>query len=86
MKFSEFAKKQVEKEPLKSEENIESSYEKLQGMSQDQLMNELFSTVKEQKGNGSFDFNALKSGVESMKGYMDEQTYENINNLLKGLK
>ena len=81
--FSKFKTKNDNKE---SEQNIREKYDIYKDMSKTQLNQELFKEVARQKENGSFDYNALEGMVESLRGVMPQQDYENIRRMLESLK
>jgi len=83
MKLSDYIKSRPEE---KAEEKVQTTYEELKNLSNDELTSRLYSEVAKQKSNGTFDYNMLNNSIESIKGYMPTETYENIKRMLESLK
>ncbi len=88
MNFSNFTKQKISKtsENINNEEGIKDKYQKYSNMDSGQLMNELLSTVNNQKKDGTFDFDSLSNTLDSIKTSMPQETYENVKRLLNQIK
>lgn len=92
--LSEYAKnyKPSEHTPLSKEEKndikekLEQTYHDYKDLSQDELLEELFKKSKEQKENGTFDYNSLKNTVDMISNYLNENQKNKIYSLLESLK
>ena len=91
--FSDFAKNFKPSEgdkkfdqQKKVEENVNSTYEKYKDFSKDQLMSELLKKTSEQKENGEFDYETLKSQVDMLSSYLSEEQKNNMYSLLEKIK
>ena len=84
MNFSDYLK--IQGQSQKVEDDLMQEYDKLKDLSGDELNKRLFDEVKKQKREGTFDFDSLNQSVESVKGYMSEETYKNIKGILETLK
>ena len=82
--FSEFCNEQ--KSSAMQEENVKNAYEELKDMNYDELTERLYRQVREQKENGTFDFESLSSSVENIKPFISNETYFNMKNMLEKLK
>ena len=82
MKLSEMEKV----EQSSNEQELKEDIEKLQGLSEQELMQRLLGEVSSQKSQGKFDYEGLRQTVESMKSYMPEALYQNIMQTLESLK
>lgn len=87
----EFHKEKVEEfknnENIKvQEELLKEKYDQLKDKDESQLMSELLSEVSKQKQNGSFDYNNLKSTVDSLGGFLSEEQKSKIDNILESIK
>lgn len=69
-----------------SEQDLRDKFDYYKNMNQQQLNSELFSEVARQKANGTFDFNKLSQMVESLRGSLPEQDYNNIKRILESLR
>ena len=91
MNFSDFTKqkmkedKKEEKKKL-TEEDARRTYEELKDLNNDELTNRLYEEVRKQKADGSFNYDMLSDSVESIRGFLDPGTYENIRKLLETLR
>ena len=68
------------------EQDLKENLEKLQGLSQEELMKRLLSEVALQKSQGKFDYEGLRQTVENMRRYMPDELYQNILQTLESLK
>lgn len=68
------------------EQQLREKYETYKNMNQSQLQSSLFQEVARQKASGTFDFNALSNMVESMRGSLSENEYNNIKRILESLR
>ena len=76
-------------ENSKNEENsnvLNETYEELKNASTDELMKRLQSEVKKQKVDGTFDIENIKDNIDKIKGYLPQDTYQNMLNILDSLK
>lgn len=80
-KFSQFTGKTQSRE-----EQIKDKFDQYKDMSHDQLQSTLLGEVAKQKANGNFDYDGLKSMVNSLQGVLPERDYQNILALLESLK
>ena len=85
MNFSDYLKNE-NKTTKTSEDDLKKAYDDLKDKSPEELNKRLFDEVKKQKSEGTFNFDALSQSVESIKGYMSEETYKNIKSILETLK
>ena len=69
-----------------NERELKNRFDLFKNMSKDQLENELVKEVARQKGNGSFDFEGLSNMVESLRGVLPENQFNNIKRILENLK
>ena len=69
-----------------TEEDIREKFYAYKDMSKQELNSQLFSEVARQKANGTFDYNKLTQMVESLKGSLPEQDYNNIKRILESLR
>lgn len=83
-KLSEF--KNEEKKYNTQEEELKEKYDKYKNMNKQELDAALLQEVARQKQNGSFDYNALEGMVESLRGSLPENDYNNIKRILESLK
>lgn len=86
--LSEFSEENVEgkKEESFNESNLKEAYEKYKDMPEDELLKTLFTEVDKQKQNGTFNFENLKSLVESMAPMLTSEQLNNINVLLEKMR
>ena len=86
--LSEFSEENVEgkKEESFKESNLKEAYEKYKDMPEDELLKTLFTEVDKQKQNGTFNFENLKSLVESMAPMLTSEQLNNINILLEKMR
>lgn len=69
-----------------TQENIQEKYDELKDLNMDELTERLYSEVKKQKENGTFDFNGLKDSVERIKPFVPYSTYQNMKAMLERIK
>ncbi len=69
-----------------SEADIKDKYNTYKDMSKPQLEQTLFEEVAKQKRNGTFDYETLSKMVESLRGSLPENDYNNIKRILENLK
>lgn len=94
MKFSEFAKqnncdnnqKKQEKSESDFSQNVGDLYDKYKNLSQDELMQQLAKNVREQKQNGTFDFEHISNSINMILPYLSDEQKQTILSLLNGLK
>ena len=82
MKLSNFEQKNNKT----NEEILKEKYDEYSQMNQEELSNKLFSEVASQKQKGTFDYNKLVQMVESLRGSIPEENYNNIKRILENLK
>ena len=82
--LSEFSEEKME-ENFK-ESDLKEAYEKYKDMPEDELLKTLFTEVDKQKQNGTFNFENLKSLVESMAPMLTSEQLNNINILLEKMR
>ena len=82
--LSEFSEEKME-ENFK-ESDLKEAYEKYKDMPEDELLKTLFTEVDKQKHNGTFNFENLKSLVESMAPMLTSEQLNNINVLLEKMR
>lgn len=68
------------------EEQLKEKYNTFKNMNQNELHNQLYREVARQKSSGTFDYNALSNMLESLRGALSENDYNNIKRILDGLK
>lgn len=81
----EFVKEQENGKNV-NEQDIKQQFDKYKDMSKEELNSQLFNEVARQKAEGSFDYNKLAGMVESLKGTLPEQDYNNIKRILESLR
>lgn len=88
MKLSDFSRNENVKEPQKNitDKDIMDKYNQYKDLSSDQLSQELFREVSKQKANGTFNYNQLENMLESLKGSLSEENYQNMRRILESLK
>lgn len=86
-KYTKPAKEQPKPKISQDEqEQIKKTYDALKDMDSDALAKRLAQEVGKQKSEGNFDYDMLKSSVESMKSFLPLQTYENLKKLLENIR
>lgn len=68
------------------EQDIYQKYNQYKDLSESELNRELLNEVARQKSNGSFDYNRLASMLESIRGALGEDNYQNMKRILESLK
>lgn len=87
MRLSDFNNNKTEKvEENVTEKNIMDKYNQYKDLSSDQLSQELFKEVSRQKANGTFDYQRLESMLDSIKGSLSEENYQNMKRILESLR
>lgn len=69
-----------------SEKDIMDKYNEYKDLSASQLNDELFKEVAKQKQDGSFNYAQLENMVESLKGSLSPENYQNMKRILESLK
>lgn len=82
-KLSQFNMANEEKD---AKDKLQEKFDTYKDMSKDQLSGELYNEAKRQKQEGTFDYEKLSSMVESLKGALDEKSYENVKRILESLR
>lgn len=67
-------------------EFIKQKFSEYSGKSESELMAELFSTVNQQKNNGTFEIEKLYKMIDTIAPYLDEKQVNNLKGLLNKLK
>ena len=88
MKLSEMSKNQPTSKTknTNSQKDINQAYEDLKDRPADELFSMLSKEIQNQKLNGTFDYDALRTSVEKIKMYLPTQTYENMIRIIDSLK
>ena len=87
MRLSDFNNNKTEKvEENVTEKNIMDKYNQYKDLSSDQLSQELFKEVSRQKTNGTFDYQRLESMLDSIKGSLSDENYQNMKRILETLR
>lgn len=83
-KLSNFkgADKSFKTNKINMQDDLEKQVEHYKTMNENELRGELFKQVAKQKSEGKFDMNALREMVESVRGVVGEESYQNICSLL----
>ncbi len=68
------------------EEKLKSTYDDLKNLDSDSLSYKLAEEVKKQKEEGTFNFDLIKSSIESMRPFLTNETYINLKQILENLK
>lgn len=85
MGFKDFcnnAQKNEQKINTNEEKNIEEVYEKYKNKSQDELIEELFKNVNEQKQNGTFNYEGLKNTIQKVSPFLTREQNLKLKELL----
>lgn len=85
-KSQENLKSQDGKKENLTEKDVMDKYNMYKDMSSDQLNSELFKEVAKQKQAGTFDYNKLENMLESLKGSLSNENYQNMKRILESLK
>ena len=75
-----------QKEENNIEKDVMNKFNEFKDMSQDQLSQTLFEEVARQKREGSFNYEALENMVESIRGSLSVNDYQNLKRMLLLLK
>ena len=87
MRLSDFNNNKTEKvEENVTEKDIMDKYNQYKDLSSDQLSQELFKEVARQKANGTFDYQRLESMLDSIKGSLSDENYQNMKRILETLR
>ena len=87
MRLSDFNNNKTEKvEENVTEKDIMDKYNQYKDLSSDQLSQELFKEVSRQKANGIFDYQRLESMLDSIKGSLSDENYQNMKRILETLR
>ncbi len=94
LNFADFQPKEKEKESSsevrqqqsQEEEKIRQTYNELKDLDSNALNEKLREEVAKQKSSGQFNYDMLSSSVESMRSFLPQETYLNLQKLLKDLK
>ena len=87
MRLSDFNNNKTEKvEENVTEKDIMDKYNQYKDLSSDQLSQELFKEVARQKANGTFDYQRLESMLDSIKGSLSDENYQNMKRILESLR
>ena len=86
--LSDFSKVELNKnkENTTTGKIVHEQYDKIKNLSQSEASSMLMNEVFRQKQNGTFDFEGLSRQVESLKGYLPEKDYQNLQRMLASLK
>ena len=74
------------KKDYSNEEILRNKYDEFKGMGREELNNKLFEEVARQKQNGTFDYDALSKMIETLRGSLPENDYNNLKRILESLK
>ena len=74
------------KKDYSNEEILRNKYDEFKGMDREELNNKLFEEVARQKQNGTFDYDALSKMIETLRGSLPENDYNNLKRILESLK
>lgn len=87
-KLSQYQSSQAEhaQKASLSESDVMSKYNQYKDMPADKLSQELYREVGRQKQNGTFDFAQLSNMVDSLKGSLPEEQFQNMKRLLDSIK
>lgn len=84
MRISEMGSEQPKSSAKKK--TINEAYEELKGCSSEELMERLSKEIKDQKLNGTFDYDGLRATIEKIKTYLPAQVYENMIRIIESLR
>ena len=85
-KLSQFKNQENKGQKMAPGQDFQDKFNQYKDMSEGELNSTLFKEVARQKGEGTFDYNALAGMVESLKNALPPQDYNNIKRLLESLK
>lgn len=87
MKLSDFNNSSTrQSDSASSNDDLMSKYNELKDLSQDDLSKTLLEEVKRQKQNGTFNYQQIASTMESLKGFIPSENYENMKRILDSFK
>ena len=69
-----------------TEKDLMDKYNQYKELDSNQIRDELFNEVARQKANGVFDYNKLENSLDSIKGVIGEDNYQNMKKILESLK
>lgn len=69
-----------------TEKDLMDKYNQYKDLDSNQIRDELFNEVARQKANGVFDYNKLENSLDSIKGVIGEDNYQNMKKILESLK
>lgn len=69
-----------------TEKDVMDRYNMYKDMSSSQLNGELFKEVARQKQAGTFDYAKLENMLESLRGSLTDENYQNMKRILESLK
>lgn len=84
MGFKDFCKTS-QSETTNNTKKVEDLYDKYKDKNQDELLNELFSSVQKQKENGTFNYDAICDMVNKMSPFLTKEQNLKIKELLSRL-
>ncbi len=85
-KLSQYKREDGERNGEDAQKELQNKYNTYKNMSKEQLNVQLMQEVARQKSSGSFDYEALSSMVETLKGALPEKDYQNVKRILESLK
>lgn len=88
MGFKNYNKEQNnEEEKIKQEANkINALYNEYKGMSEDELINELYKYVAKQKLDGTFDYDSLNNMLNQLTPFLTSEQQNKMKDILNSLK
>ncbi len=88
MGFKNYNKEQNnEEEKIKQEANkINALYNEYKGMSEDELINELYKYVAKQKQDGTFDYDSLNNMLNQLTPFLTSEQQNKMKDILNSLK
>ena len=88
MGFKNYNKEQNnEEEKIKQEANkINALYNEYKGMSEDELINELYKYVTKQKQDGTFDYDSLNNMLNQLTPFLTSEQQNKMKDILNSLK
>lgn len=88
MGFKNYNKEQNnEEEKIKKEANkINALYNEYKGMSEDELINELYKYVTKQKQDGTFDYDSLNNMLNQLTPFLTSEQQNKMKDILNSLK
>lgn len=88
MGFKNYSKEQnISEEKIKQETNkINKLYNEYKGMSEDELINELYKYVAKQKQDGTFDYDSLSNMLNQLTPLLTSEQQNKMKDILNSLK